>query len=258
MLLDRPAESGLETVVTLEASSPAAPPPTLLSEAAVLAAEMERLRAISPELAAATIALDRARLGVELARKEYRPDFTVQGGYMNRGGFDPLWQAGVSVMLPANRKRRASAVVEAEAWVAAARARLSAVELTLRQRTQERLAQLDAARKITTLYRHGIVPQGRMSVEAAVASYQAGRMPFVSVLEALSTLYGDRVTLVRLLAGQSRIRASLDEASLDSTSDWPALAPAAMGGAPGAGGMTARGATDGAVGSMSRGWERSQ
>jgi outer membrane protein TolC len=241
-LLDRPADMPLETPATLDAAS----------AASALAAELERLRAISPELAAARIALDRARLAVELAKKEYRPDFAVQGGYMNRGRLDPMWQAGVSVNLPLNRKRRASAVAEAEAWVSALQARLATVELQLRLRTQERLAQLEGAQKITTLYREGIVPQDRMSVEAAVASYQAGRVPFVTVLEALTTLYGDRVTLVRLLAGQSRIRASLDEASLDPSADLPALAPAAMAGATGASGMTTGGTTGGAMGSMSR------
>jgi hypothetical protein len=86
-----------------------------------------------------------------------------------------------------------------------------------------------------------------MSVEAAVASYETGRVPFVTVLEALTTLYGDRVTLVRLLAGQSRLRASLDEAGLESTSDLPALT-----GPAGVSTGAASAAPGGAMGSMSR------
>jgi len=211
-LLARPAEMPLETADIL---APAAP-------AAGLDAELARLVALSPERAAAALAVERARLAVLLAKKEARPDFGVQAGYMNRGGIDPLWQGGVSVTLPLNRTRRASAVAEAEALLAAAEARLSAVELQLRMRTQERLAQLEAARKIAALYGEGIVPQDRMSVEAAVASYETGRVPFVTVLEALTTLYGDRVTLVRLVAAQSRLRTRIDEASLEATSDLPA------------------------------------
>jgi outer membrane protein TolC len=215
-------------------------------------AELERLRTLSPELRAAQIAIDRARLAVDLAKKEYRPDFTVLGGYMNRGGLDPMWQAGVSVTLPLNRKRRASGVAEAEQLLSAARSRREGVELQLRLRTEERLAQLAAAQKVALLYGEGIVPQGRMSVEAAIASYQAGRVPFITVLESLTTLYGDRVTLVRALAGQSRVRASLDEASLEATSDLSAVfAAAAMPVASGAGGSTA-GGSGGAMGSMSR------
>lgn len=237
-LLDRPLDSILEPPAALEETTPVT---------AGIDAELARLRETSPENAAARISLDRARLAIALAKKEYKPDFAVQGGYMNRGGLEPMWQAGLSVTLPVNRKRRASAVVEAEALGAAAQSRAAAVDLQLRLRTQERLAQLEAAFRITALYREGIVPQDRMSVEAAIASYQAGRVPFVTVLEALTTLYGDRVTLVRLVAGQSRIRVSLDEASLEATSDLPTVA-AAMAGAPGASGMTTGGTTGGAMG----------
>jgi outer membrane protein TolC len=222
-----------------------------VGQPAPLAAELERLRELSPELSAARSAIERARLAVDLARKEYQPDFSVAGGYMNRGGLDPMWQAGVSLNLPLNRKRRKSAVAEAEWALAAARSRLEAVELQLRLRTQERLVQLDAARGVGALYREGIVPQDQMSVEAAIASYQAGRVPFITVLEALTTLYGDRTTYVRLLAGQARIRASLDEASLETTAE-PALPASAMGAGTAASGATSGSAPAGAMGSMSR------
>jgi len=235
-LLGRPAATPLETTATLAGGPPAAP----------LDAEMERIGAVSPERAAAAIALDRARLAVLLAKKESRPDFGVLGGYMNRGGLDPMWQAGISMNLPLNRKRREGAVAEAEALLAAASARASAIDLQLRLRTEERLARMQAAQKMAALYGEGIVPQDRMSVEAAVASYETGRVPFVTVLEALTTLYGDRVTLVRLVASQSRLRTSLEEASLEATSDLPAMtAPAGV-----SAGTTAT--TGGAMGSMSR------
>jgi outer membrane protein TolC len=100
---------------------------------------------------------------------------------------------------------------------------------------------------MAALYREGIVPQDRMSVEAAMASYETGRVPFVTVLEALTTLYGDRVTLVRLVAGESRLRTRIEEASLEATSDLPASA-----GSAGMGGGTAGAATSGSMGSMSR------
>jgi outer membrane protein TolC len=241
-LLNRPPEAPPPAPAVLSGVGAPAPMP----------AELERLRMLSPELCAAQIAIDRARLAVDLAKKEYRPDFTVLGGYMNRGGLDPMWQAGLSVNLPLNRSRRASAVAEAESVLAAARSRLDAVELQLRLRTQERLAQLLAARNIATLYGEGIVPQDRMSVEAAVASYQAGRVPYITVLESLTTLYRDRSTLVRLLAGQARIRASLEEASLETTSDLPDLLTAAMASGAVARGMTTGGSPGGAMGSMSR------
>jgi outer membrane protein TolC len=182
---------------------------------------LAEVEAASPELRAGTIAIDRDRLAASLAEKDFRPDFTVQAGYMNRGGLDPMWQAGVGITLPIHRKRLRSGLAEAEARARESQRRLESIRLQLRFRTQERLAQLRAAETVARLYGDGIIPQGQMSVEAAIASYQAGKVPFISVLEALSTLYGDRSTLLRVLAGHERIRASLDEASLEATSEMP-------------------------------------
>jgi outer membrane protein TolC len=213
--------------------------------------ELEQLRARSPERHAARAALEARQLGLDLARKAALPDLTLLGGYMNRGGLDPMWQAGIALNLPIRRARRQGAVAEAEAEVRAAEAALESVELQLRFRTQERLAQLQAALTAAAIYADGVVPQDRMSVEAALAGYQTGRVPFVAVLEALTTLYLDRGALVRLRSGSAQIRASLEEASLESTSDLPGMAaPAPATGTslavPGAGGA------DGTMRSMNR------
>ncbi len=200
---------------------------------------------VSPELAAARLDTQRARLAVDLARREYKPDFFVQGGYMNRGGFDPMWQASVGLNLPLRRARRAAAVAEAEAAARATEARVQSVELVLTQRTRERVAELDAARQTAALYAGGIVRQGESSVEAAQASYQTGRVPFVTVLEALNSLYADRSRLLDLREAQARLRIDLDEASLER--GGAAMAP----GAPAAAAPPAA-ADAPAMGSMSR------
>ena len=203
----------------------------------------------SPELRAASTAIERDRLLVALAEKDKNPDLAVQAGYMNRGHLDPMWQAGVSFNLPLRRGRLQGARAEAEARARASERRLESLRLELRFRTEERLAQLETAETVARLYGDGIVPQDQMSVEAAIASYQAGRVPFVAVLEALATLYGDRSTHLRVLAGHQGTRASLEEGSLEATSDLsmaPALggrAGVSFGGAsaPAAGAMTGMG-----------------
>lgn len=222
-LLARPAGTPLETSRELASG----PPPEALEAA------LARLRSLSPELAAAGLAVERAHLQTSLARKASQPDLALQGGYMNRGGLDPMWQAGVAVTLPVRRERRAAAVAEAEARVKAAEARLAATELQLTRRTRERLAQIESAQRLAELYRGGIVPQGRLSVEAALASYETGRLPFVSVLEALTTLYADRAGLVRVLADERRAAVALEEASLEATSEVTG-AGGGMGSAPAA------------------------
>ncbi len=182
---------------------------------------LAQAEAVSPELRAGALAIDRDRLAVGLAEKDFRPDLTVQAGYMNRGRLDPMWQAGVGINLPIYRRRLASGLAEAQARSRESARRLESIRLQLRFRTRERLTQLRTAEALARIYTDGIIPQGQMSVEAAIANYEAGKVPFISVLEALSTLYGDRATLLRFLASHERIRASLDEASLDGTSEMP-------------------------------------
>jgi cobalt-zinc-cadmium efflux system outer membrane protein len=194
---------------------------------------LERLLATSPERAAARTAVERARLSVALARSDLRPDFTLQAGYMNRGGLDPVWQAGVGVRLPLSRARRRSALAEAEALLRAAQARVESVERQLRFRTRERLARLLAVEKIAALYEGAVVPQDRIAVEASLAGYQSGRAPFVSVLAAQGALYADRAALAQLHAAHGQLRATLEEASLDATAEMPGLP--AMAGAAGMG-----------------------
>jgi outer membrane protein, heavy metal efflux system len=222
-LLNRPATS------PLEASTPLQLRPFEETPESVIA----RTEAISPEVKSAGMGVERARLAVDLARKEYRPDFSLQAGYMNRGGLDPMWQAGIGVSLPVYRKRISSGVAEAEAQWRSGERLVESVRLQLRYRVQERLAQLEATERIATLYGEGIVPQDRMSVDAALANYQTGKVPFITVLEALTTLYNDRTTHVGLVANHERIRASLEEASLEETSG---MTPAGGAGMPGAGG----------------------
>lgn len=191
--------------------------------------------AVSPELKGVDLAIERASLAVNLAKKEFKPDFSVQSAYMNRGGLAPMWQAGIGISVPLYRKRLSAGLAEAEAQLRSSQSAIESVRLQLRFRTQERLTQLKTTERVATLYGEGIVPQDRMSVEAALANYQTGKVPFIAVLEALTTLYNDRATHLRLLANHEQTLASLEEASLDPTS---AMASAGAGGMGAVGGSS--------------------
>jgi cobalt-zinc-cadmium efflux system outer membrane protein len=208
-LLDRASDMPVETERHLDLRPLGREPAELLVE----------VGAISPEARSAELAVERDRIGVDLARKAFKPDFSLQGGYQNRGGLDGMWQIGVGIRLPIYRKKNESGLAEAEARLRASERRAHAVRLLLRQRTQERLARIRAAEETVELYAKGIVPQDRLSLEAALANYQAGRVPFLTVLEALTSLYGDQEAHLRLLAAHEELRTSLAEASLEAGPD---------------------------------------
>jgi cobalt-zinc-cadmium efflux system outer membrane protein len=205
-----------------------------------LAEALARAREVSPELASGRLAIERDQLSARLARRDYNPDFSFQAGYMNRGGLEAMWQAGVGVTLPLQRQRRASAVAESEAATLAATRGLESIDLQLRYRTQERFTRLVSTEKILALYDQGILPQDQMAVEAALANYRTGKVPFLAVLEAQATLFADRRLQVRLAADHERLKADLTEASLDPTATMAGTADVASVAGSATGGMGER------------------
>jgi outer membrane protein TolC len=171
----------------------------------------------SPELAASGQGIETARIRVDLAKKNFLPDFSVSAGSMYRGSFEmgPMWQAGAGVSIPLwIARRQQNQLAEAEAVVRGRTAESDTVARDLELRTRERAAQLDAALRIAALYRDKVIPLDELSLESALASYQAGKLPFISILDALNTLYGDRAIYAGRLAESAKWRVALDEASV--------------------------------------------
>lgn len=200
---------------------------------------------VSPEVSAARLEAERGSLAINLAKREFKPDFSAQSAYMNRRGLPPMWQAGIGVSVPIYRKKLRAGVAEAEAQLSSTQSVIESIRLQLRFRTQERLTQLKTTERVASLYAEGIVPQDRMSVEAALANYQTGKVPFIAVLEAMTTLYNDRTTHLRLLASHEQTLASLEEASLGASSAMVAGAPAVGASMSGSGGSASAGAPGG-------------
>ena len=195
-----------------ELPEPSAIPPA----AAVIPAVLAR----SPELNASRQAIETGGIAVNLARKNFLPDFSVSAGSMYRNGFEmgPMWQVGVSVSVPMwIDRRQQNQLEEASARLQARKADADTVAQQLELRTRERLAQLNAAQSIVALYRGKIVPLDELALESALASYTSGKAPFLTVLDALDTLYTDRTTLVQRTAEAAKWRVAIDEASLDPT-----------------------------------------
>jgi outer membrane protein TolC len=196
------------------------------------AAELARAEADSPELDAVRRSAERETLAIDLARRGTRPDLLASAGYMNRGGLPAMWSVGLGVTVPVfSGRKQEPRVREAEARLAAVRAAEGDVRLRLRARTEERLALLGQLAEEARLDREALLVQDRLAVEAALASYSSGAVPFVTVLEAISTEFADRrAALARLAAFQSA-RADLLELSLEGA---PAMTPSAAPSAPAA------------------------
>jgi outer membrane protein TolC len=228
----RAQETPIETAARL-ILQPAAPD---------LPALLQATRDRSPELAGVSCGIEAARLRVDLAKKNRLPDFIASGGPMYRGALDPMWQVGLAVSLPifpGSRQRPLLAAAEADLRAEEARASSARQELELR--TRERFESLTAALKIAGIYRDGVLPVDQLSLESAIASYRTGKVPFVTVLEALNTFFADRSLFLTRLAEAEKWRIAIDEANLAADSGMPTAPSASSAGAAPAGAMSSTG-----------------
>lgn len=221
--LGRPQEAPLEAEGRLEYR------PDVQDRDTLLAA----VRARSPELAALARGVEADRSRVDLAKKDFLPDFVASGGPMYRGGLDPMWQVGLGITLPIHvGSRQKPRLAAARADLRSDESRHASAALELEFRTRERFRGLDAALRVARLYREGILPTDDLSLESAVVSYRAGKAPFVTVLEALNTRYADEAVYLSRLAEAEKWRIAIDEAELTPSGGMPASAS----GAPAVGG----------------------
>ena len=136
----------------------------------------------APMLRRDEIMIGRSQLAVDAARKEYRPDFAVSGGYYNMGSMPPMYEVRFDVQIPLQRARRAAAVAEQLSGVQQARSNYDATRLGLQGRIQEDYQMASTSVRLARLYRDTVLPQARLALESSMASYQTGGVDFLSVL----------------------------------------------------------------------------
>jgi outer membrane protein TolC len=128
--------------------------------------------------------ITRSQQQLALARKEILPDFGINVAAQKMVGGMP-WMYGVDVMVTVpifwQRKQRPM-VAEAVAGVdAGRRTRDNTVALAEAQVT-ELYVNASSAKRLMDLYSGSILPQARLTLESALASYQVGKAEFLTVL----------------------------------------------------------------------------
>jgi outer membrane protein TolC len=169
-----------------------------------------RLSAQAPELRAAREEVLRAEAGVELARRDYYPDFAVMGSYMNKSRLLPEWEVGVSVTVPLYFwRRQRPALVEADLNRASAEHSERSVRVSLEARLRELHAMADASRRVVELYGGRLIPQAELTLSSARASYGVGKVDFMTVLNAFLALLEYRMREAEELGTLGRARAEI-------------------------------------------------
>jgi len=145
-----------------------------------LTATLEELLAAarqnSPMLGRDRKMIERSELAVNMARKEYYPDVTLNAGYYNMGSMPPMYEMRADFKVPIYfwRKQRAA--------VNEARRTYESTDQSLRYQIQDDFLIAQASARLMKLYTQTVVPQGNLALEASLSTYETGSVDFLPVL----------------------------------------------------------------------------
>ncbi len=155
--------------------------PRLAAQPAVL---IELALGQRPELAAERSAIAREQSALQLAEREYWPDFELSLGRFVNAGAEDGFGAMASVTIPlAYRSKYAAGVTEADARLAATKAELRRVEDRIRRDVQQAFAQARTALAHYELFVTTHIPQAEQVLRVTESGYQAGTADFLDLID---------------------------------------------------------------------------
>jgi cobalt-zinc-cadmium efflux system outer membrane protein len=127
--------------------------------------------------------VERSEVAVNLAHKDYYPDYAITGGYYNQGSLPPMFVMRFDMTVPSfyGRKQRAEATEKYDD-LAAARRTFEATDQNLHAQIRGDYTAAKTAFELMKLYRNSAIPQAQLALESSLSSYQSGAIDFLPVL----------------------------------------------------------------------------
>jgi outer membrane protein TolC len=164
--------------------------PTDLAETPLVQTYTELLAAAqvqNPGIASAKKMIEKQSLQVDLARKDFYPDFNVQYMWQRT---DPtqfrayyMLSVGVRVPIYRGRKQRPE-LAQAEAEKLRAGSELQAQSQQIAAELRGQYVQAQQTSELLRIHREGLSPQSRSEFQAALATYQSNKQDFQALLAA--------------------------------------------------------------------------
>lgn len=144
----------------------------------------------SPEIKAKERIVAAAGLRVDLANREYYPDFTITAEYDKKGGsFMDMWALTTTINIPLYYKtKQRQGVLEAEAMQLEARQELEATKLMIASNIRDNYSMIRTAERLMDLYKGGLIPKSYQDFESALAGYATGKAEALTVISRLKSL----------------------------------------------------------------------
>ncbi len=194
-------------------------PAALRLREAPLQLEALRERALSerPQLLGLRSLVDRGGKALDLARKDYYPDFDVKFSYGQRDKTldgmrrDDMLSFAVAINLPVWREtKRDPRVAEAIAMRDQSMDMYQAQQNEVFSKLRQQVASAEQSLKSARLYETGILPQARLAVESSLAAYRVNRVDFLTLLDNQMTVLNYEISYASALSSYNKALAEID------------------------------------------------
>ncbi len=174
---------------------------------------------VHPEKFAAQVAADKARLALERARVEPKPNVTVGSGYIWQGQ-NRSHDFGVSVAFPLPTwNRNQGNIMAARATLGDAEREVCRVETDLVDRLATAYRDYSSASRKVGRYRDAVIPRARELFQLAAQAEMAGQLDSLKVLEAQRSVEQARLEYVKSLGDAWKAAAAIAGLLLEES--WP-------------------------------------
>lgn len=215
----RTVEAELNRVLGRSATvaAPVPEPPQLREEILNLESLRETSLTQRPQLLALQSIVSRNEKALDLARKEYYPDFDVRLSYGQRDNMldgtrrSDMVSLTVAINLPVWRDNKlAPRVAESLAMRDQALSMYQAQRNEVGAKLRQQAAAVEQNLKSARLYQTAILPQARLTVESALAAYRVNRVDFLTLLDSQMTVFNYEISLVTASANYNKALAEID------------------------------------------------
>ncbi len=152
-------------------------------------------------------------LGVELAGKDFYPDFNVQYMWEHTGAsFPDRYALGIGIKIPIYHSRRQEPeLVQAAEELNQSRRQYEAQVQRVYFEVQDQYLAAETDDHVLTIYRQGLIPQATATFNAGLAAYQTGREDFQTLLDSFLDVLNLDLEYWRTLANHEIALARLEQ-----------------------------------------------
>ena len=155
--------------------------------------------------------IERNQYAVNLARKDYRPDFSAAYMYQQRPDMPDMHGFTVTANIPIfYRTKQREAVREQTAQLASSERSKENRQTELFFAVKQQYLLAKSSEQLLKLYSQAIVPQSSLALESSMASYQVGAVDFLTILTNFTVVLDYEVSYYRELANYQMALANLE------------------------------------------------